>query len=84
MGTKNNPGIYDCYAKAGPDEPIFTFRANDPMAPDMIDEWVLRATARGVPLPKRQEAATIAEDMRAWKRQQARDSASHRGDDDHG
>ena len=27
MGTKNNPGKYDCYEKAGPDEPIFTLRA---------------------------------------------------------
>lgn len=39
MGTKNNPGKYDCYAKAAPDEPIFTLRASDPHAPDVVRQW---------------------------------------------
>lgn len=33
MGTKNNPGKYDCYAKAEPDEPLFTLRGKDVSAP---------------------------------------------------
>lgn len=43
MGTKNNPGEFDCYAKAGPDEPIFTLRAKDPFAADMVELWRLLA-----------------------------------------
>lgn len=39
MGTKNNPGKYDCYAKLGPDEPYFTLRAKDPMAPITVLVW---------------------------------------------
>lgn len=39
MGTKNNPGRYDCYNKADGDEPIFTLRANDPVAPRIVIEW---------------------------------------------
>jgi hypothetical protein len=39
MGTKNNPGQFDCYAKADPDEPIFTLRANDPNASDFVAMW---------------------------------------------
>lgn len=32
MGTKNNPGNYDCYAKADPDEPMFILLGRDPFA----------------------------------------------------
>ena len=39
MGTKNNPGDYDCYAAARPDEPIFTLKANDRCAPDTVRHW---------------------------------------------
>jgi len=39
MGTKNNPGNYDCYAKADPDEPIFTLRGKDVSAPYLVRMW---------------------------------------------
>lgn len=39
MGTKNNPGDYDCYAKLGPDEPYFLLRAKDPAAPYLTMMW---------------------------------------------
>ena len=39
MGTKDNPGPNDCYAKAKPDEPMFTLLGRDPLAPDLIDYW---------------------------------------------
>lgn len=39
MGTKNNPGEYDCYAAAAPDEPLFILRANDPLAPHLVRLW---------------------------------------------
>ena len=39
MATKNNPGEFDCYGSAAPDEPIFTLRANDPYAPDTVRHW---------------------------------------------
>lgn len=39
MGTKNNPGRFDCYASAAPDEPLFTLRAKDPLAPALVDMW---------------------------------------------
>ncbi len=43
MGTKANPGRYDCYAKAEPDEPIFTLRANDPNAAALVWLWATMA-----------------------------------------
>lgn len=39
MGTKNNPGTYDCYAAAEPDEPLFTLLARDPTAPWLVAAW---------------------------------------------
>ena len=39
MGTKNNPGQFDCHAKAHPDEPIFTLRGKDVSAPYLVEMW---------------------------------------------
>ena len=39
MATKNNPGQYDCYEKAHPDEPLFVLRANDVLAPYLVRIW---------------------------------------------
>lgn len=39
MGTKNNPGAYDCFAKAEPDEPMFVLLARDPAAPRAVERW---------------------------------------------
>lgn len=39
MGTKNNPGDYDCYEKADPDEPMFTLLARDKTAPYLTRQW---------------------------------------------
>ena len=39
MGTKNNPGKFDCYANAGPDEPMFVLLGRDPMAPELVRAW---------------------------------------------
>lgn len=39
MGTKNNPGQFDCYAAADPDEPLFTLAAHDPVAHALVELW---------------------------------------------
>ncbi len=39
MGTKNNPGKFDCYAKAEPDEPMFVLLARDRIAPTLVRIW---------------------------------------------
>jgi hypothetical protein len=39
MGTKNNPGYYDCWEKAEPDEPLFVLLARDPLAPFLVSIW---------------------------------------------
>ena len=39
MGTKANPGKFDCHNKAADDEPLFTLRAKDPIAPQLVLIW---------------------------------------------
>lgn len=43
MGTKNNPGKFDCYDAALPDEPMFVLLARDPV----VREWVRRRAISG-------------------------------------
>ncbi len=67
MGTKNKPGDFDCYEAADPDEPIFTLRANDPLAHLLVDHWAdLREHVKG-PSPKIEEARSCAYAMRQWR-----------------
>lgn len=39
MGTKTNPGAFDCHKAAADDEPIFTLRSTDPFAPTLVRLW---------------------------------------------
>lgn len=39
MGTKNNPGSFDCYEAAEPDEPMFVLLARDPLAAHLVAIW---------------------------------------------
>ena len=66
MGTKNNPGEFDCYAKAHPDEPLFVLRANDPLAPALVGIWATLAEQQGVDPVKVAEAKNCANAMAEW------------------
>lgn len=39
MGTKNNPGEFDCYAAAHPGEPMFVLLARDKHAAALVNLW---------------------------------------------
>lgn len=39
MGTKNNPGKFDCYESAEPDEPMFVLLGRDPTAALVVTVW---------------------------------------------
>ena len=68
MGTKRNPGRYDCIAKLGIDEPNFLLRAKDPLAADLVREWADRAQTRGVHEPEKiAEARTLADEIDGWR-----------------
>lgn len=68
MGTKNNPGAYDCHAKAEPDEPLFTLLARDPFAPQLVRLWADMTSD----VAKKAEAHKCAAAMEVWHAQHRR------------
>jgi hypothetical protein len=44
MGSKQEPGAYDCYANALPDEPMFVLLARDPDFYRLVMKWARRRT----------------------------------------
>lgn len=74
MGTKNNPGEFDCIAAAEPDEPMFILLARDPEAPGLIERWCVAreyAIAHGTrpesDRAKVGEARRCAAQMKVWR-----------------
>lgn len=75
MGTKLNPGEYDCENAALPDEPRFTLLARDPEAPSLVEAWAEARQERVVDgaapfddMRKISEAQNLAAAMRVWRR----------------
>lgn len=66
MGTKNNPGTFDCYANADNDEPMFVLLGRDPMAPSLVEAWADYREANGETMGKVDEARRCASSMREW------------------
>jgi hypothetical protein len=75
MGTKNNPGNFDCYHNAMPDEPMFILLARDPNAPDLIERWadgrqcdIVRKVRPASDVGMVNEARDCARKMRKWRK----------------
>lgn len=74
MGSKNEPGKFDCYDNALPDEPMFILLARDPNAPGLVEDWATQRQAdihAGIRPQSDQamvdEAITCAAKMRHWR-----------------
>lgn len=68
MGTKQEPGKYDCLDRAESDEPYFTLIGRDPWAPEMVELWAkVRYRAGTIDFDQYTEAMTVAEEMRQWR-----------------
>jgi hypothetical protein len=63
MGTKNNPGRFDCYANAAPDEPMFILLGRDKHAPTLVRLWAILRAAEGEDEAKVAEAHACAKAM---------------------
>lgn len=68
MGTKNNPGAFDCYAAAHPDEPMFVLLGRDRHAPLLVTLWAWMREIDGEDAAKVAEARDCAAQMRSWRR----------------
>lgn len=67
MGTKNNPGAYDCYANADPDEPMFVLLGRDKYAPMLVRLWAEMRFLDGEEKAKVLEAHRCADDMERFR-----------------
>lgn len=74
MGTKNNPGRFDCYANAEPDEPMFVLLGRDPSAWFLVGLWA--ALRNDMEDGDSEQAAEARECMRVM-----REFAASRGKD---
>ena len=75
MGTKNNPGQFDCYQNAEPDEPMFVLLGRDKYAPTLVWLWsVLRELGSETP-EKVKEARECAVAMMAWGQEHGKEVA---------
>ena len=63
MGSKNNPGQFDCYANAAPDEPMFVLLGRDRHAAVLVHLWAVMRHAAGEDLAKVHEAINCANSM---------------------
>lgn len=75
MSTKNNPGAFDCYANAAPDEEMFVLLGRDVSAPQVVENWALmRAQQIAVGFKPKEDIAMVnaaldcADKMRAWRK----------------
>lgn len=66
MGTKQDPGKFDCYKNAEPDEPMFILLARDPLAPILVEAWAKLSIARIDGVEKSNQALQVAREMREW------------------
>lgn len=67
MGTKADPGKYDCHAAAAPNEPIFTLLGRDKHAPVLLEMWAWMREFDGEDPVKVAEARRCAQAMRAYR-----------------
>jgi len=56
------------FEKADLDEPLFVLRAQDDLAPEVVQLWALNATMRGATKDKVEAARECARAMREWQR----------------
>lgn len=80
MGTKQNPGAFDCYANAAPDEPMFVLLARSRYSAALVNLYAAMKRREALDTPgfhwekgtvdKIEEAEQCANSMVEWRLQQ--------------
>lgn len=58
---------HSCLNSAADDEPVFTLRAHDPLAAEVVGFWVYLSEVNNQHLGRLEEARALAEAMKAWR-----------------
>jgi hypothetical protein len=74
MATKSNPGQFDCYEKAEPNEPMFVLLARDRHAPTLTWLWATLRELDGEKPEVVAEARQCVESMIVWASEHGRKS----------
>ena len=72
MGTKNNPGKFDCYKNAEPDEPMFVLLGRDKHASALVWLWAALRELEGEGSEKVSEARECSTAMVLWQAERER------------
>lgn len=75
MGTKLNPGAFDCYTNAADDEPMFILLARDKHAPALVSLWATMRELDGESPEKVAEAVQCAKAMIDYQQANGRPTA---------
>jgi hypothetical protein len=67
MGTKSNPGRFDCYGNAHPDEPMFILLGRDRVGGSLMRLWAAVRELMGEDKKKVAEARECAAAMDDWR-----------------
>jgi len=68
MGTKLEPGKFDCYASAADDEPMFILLGRDKHAPTLVWLWATLRELDGENPAKVDEARACVASMLTWQK----------------
>lgn len=77
MGTKLNPGKFDCYANAAPNEPMFVLLGRDRHAAGLVRLWALLRHRAGEDEETVAEALRCADAMDEHARDLGKDVVGH-------
>lgn len=66
-------GKFDCLEKLADGEPYFVLRAQDELAPELIEAWAVEAELNDCPPAKVASARAIAKAMRGWRKRKMPD-----------
>ena len=71
MLSKNKK--FDCLDRLADGEPYFVLRAQDQLAPELIEAWAVEAELNECPAAKVADARAIAAAMRHWRKRKMPD-----------
>jgi hypothetical protein len=71
--VRSKTNKFDCIERLADGEPYFVLRAQDRLAPELIEAWAVEAELNDCPADKVADARAIAKAMRGWHKRKMPD-----------
>jgi len=72
-GVRSKKSKFDCLDRLASGEPYFVLRAQDRLAPELIETWAVEAELNDCPPQKVASARAVAKAMRGWRKRKLPD-----------